>query len=166
MKTFIIAAISADGFIGQHEGHNSIDWTSPEDKKLFVRLTKEAGIMVMGSRTFQTIGRALPGRRTIVLTNHPETITAEGIEASSETPQQLVSRLHTEGMQALAICGGANVYAQFMQAGLVNELYLTIEPVVFGTGVPLFASKLATQLQLLEHTPLNDNAVLLHYKVV
>jgi dihydrofolate reductase len=61
MKVFVIAALSADGFIAQAEDHVA-DWTGTEDKKLFVQLTKEAGIMVMGSKTLATIGRALPGR--------------------------------------------------------------------------------------------------------
>ncbi|MEK7152944.1 MAG: dihydrofolate reductase, partial [Patescibacteria group bacterium] len=84
--------LTADGFIGRDASHLS-DWTSPEDKKLFIRLTKEAGVMVMGSRTFATIGRALPGRKTIVYTSKPEDFVMEGVEATSETPADLVARL-------------------------------------------------------------------------
>jgi dihydrofolate reductase len=164
MNVFLIAAVTADGFIGRHSAHNA-DWTSKEDKKLFVQLTKAAGVMVMGSRTFKTIGRALPERRMIVLTSQPDTITAEGVEVTSESPQELVQRLRAEGVQNLAVCGGAAVYAQFMEANLVDELYLTVEPLLFGTGVPLFASDLDVALTLLKTEKLNDNAVLLHYRV-
>jgi dihydrofolate reductase len=164
MKVFIIAAITADGFIGRSAEHLA-DWTSPEDKKLFVRLTKEAGTMIMGSRTFVTIGRALPGRRMLVLTSKPELIMTDGVEPVSETPTDLVRRLEAEGATALAVCGGASVYRQFMQAGVVTELYLTVEPVLFGTGVTLFDQALETRLQLLETSQLNDNTVLLHYAV-
>ena len=109
MNVFIIAAITVDGFIGRDANHLA-DWTSPEDKKLFVKLTKQAGIIVMGSRTFATIGRALPGRRTIVYTSHPESITAEGVEATSEAPADLLARLEREGATGVAICGGASIY--------------------------------------------------------
>nr|AIA18278.1 Dihydrofolate reductase [uncultured bacterium] len=163
MKTFIIAAITADGFIGRTSSHHA-DWTGKADKKLFVEKTKEAGVMVMGSRTFATIGRALPGRRTIVYTSKPETITVDGVEATNEPPAQLISRLANEGASGVAICGGATIYSLFMEAGLVDELYLTVIPTVFGQGVPLFANPVEQHLELLENRDLGDGAILLHYK--
>ena len=164
MKVFLVAAITADGFIGRDSGHLA-DWTSPEDKKLFVRLTKQAGTMVMGSKTFATIGRALPGRKTIVYTGKPDEFNVEGVEATNESPIELVARLENEGIEALAVCGGASIYALFMNAGVVDELYLTIEPLLFGTGVPLFSDQLDCKLSLLELDKLNEHSVLLHYAV-
>ncbi len=164
MRIFIVAALTADGFIGRTSGHTA-DWTGGEDKKVFVRLTKEAGVIVMGSRTFATIGRALPGRRNIVLTSRPEEITTEGIEATNEAPADLVRRLANEGVEAIAICGGATVYDAFMQEGLVDEIYLTYVPTLFGQGVPLFKDTLSTQLELAEETRLSDGGVLVHYIV-
>src|SRR5262245_4335105 len=131
MKVFMIAAITADGFIGRSSGH-SADWTGGADKKLFVGLTKEAGVMVMGSRTFATIGRALPGRRNIVYTSQPDKIQAGGVETTSEAPAELIKRLEGEGAAGLAVCGGATIYDLFIRAGVVDELYLTVVPVLFG----------------------------------
>nr|AIA16844.1 Dihydrofolate reductase [uncultured bacterium]AIA16927.1 Dihydrofolate reductase [uncultured bacterium] len=163
MKTFIIAAVTADGFIGRDSGHTA-DWTGGADKKEFVRLTKEAGVVVMGARTFATIGRALPGRRTIVYTTKPEEITAEGVETTNESPRQLLARLEQEGAHAVAICGGATIYDLFMREGLVDELYLTIVPIVFGQGIQLFTGELRAGLDLLEAKQLADSTILLHYK--
>lgn len=163
MKTVLIAAITADGFIGRTAEHLA-DWTGGADKKLFVQVTKEAGIMVMGARTFATIGRALPGRRTIVYTNHPEQITAGGVETTSEPPTEIVARLKAESATGLAICGGASIYSLFMQAGVVDELYLTMAPVLFGTGVHLFTQSLDCKLALLTSKQLDNNTILLHYK--
>lgn len=162
MKTFIIAAVSADGFIGRDSRHTA-DWTGKEDKKIFVQLTRDAGVVIMGSNTFRTIGRALPGRRTIVLTHDPKSLAIPGIESTSETPADLLARLKKENCHAVAICGGASVYNAFMQAGLVDELYLTVVPRLFGNGQPLFGGSLDIPLQLLESTSLPDGAVLLHY---
>jgi dihydrofolate reductase len=164
MKVFIIAAQSQDGFIARST-HELADWTTSEDKKVFVRLTKAAGTMVMGSTTFHTIGRALPGRRTIVYTHHPETITVPEVETTSETPQALVKRLASEGAKELAICGGSAIYTLFMKAGLVDELYITVVPVVFGGGVPLFTEPIADELVLLDSEQLTDEVVLHHYAV-
>lgn len=162
MKTFIVAAVTADGFIGKTAGHLA-DWTSPEDKRLFVRLTKRAGVMVMGARTFATIGRALPGRRTIVYTHHPERITAEGVETTAEPPAELVKRLKAEGAQGLAICGGAGIYTQFLQAEAVDELHLTIEPILFGEGIKLIDEPAQTTMSLIHFEPLNQHTIYLHY---
>ena len=164
MNVFIIAAITIDGFIGRSSGHIA-DWTGKADKQVFVRITKEAGVVVMGSRTFATIGRALPGRRTIVYTSNPEKINADGVETTNETPADLLDRLNKEGAKGVAICGGATIYSLFMDSGLVNEMYLTIVPVLFGQGVPLFDSSLDVKLHLHKSTPLKDDALLLHYGI-
>ena len=165
MNIILIAALTADGFIGRTSGHTA-DWTSKEDKQLFVKVTKQAGTIVMGSKTFQTIGRALPERRMIVLTSRPADYDVENVEFTAESPTALVSRLETEGVTELAVCGGAQVYHAFMNADLVGELYLTVEPVLFGTGVTLFAGELETNLQLKQTQKLNENVVLLRYKVL
>ncbi len=165
MNVILIAAITADGFIGRTSGH-AADWTSNEDKKLFVKVTKDAGCMVMGSRTFETIGRALPGRRNIVLTSRPQDYDTAGVEFTPESPHALVERLEGEGQKSLAVCGGAHVYHQFMQSGLVTELYLTVEPVLFGSGVKLFADELDVSLELISSEKLNDDVILLRYKVI
>lgn len=164
MKVFIIAALTADGFIGRDGGH-SADWTGGEDKKVFVRLTKEAGVMIMGSRTFATIGRALPGRRNIVYTSRPDEITAENVETTNEAPAELLARLKQEGANAVAICGGATIYDLFMREGLVDELYLTYVPLIFGQGITLFTGELSSKLELQEETKLPDGAILMHYIV-
>ncbi len=164
IKTFIIAAVTADGFIGRGSSH-TVDWTGGEDKKVFVRLTKEAGVMVMGRRTLDTIGRALPGRRTIVYSRDPASVTVEGVEATAEDPKALIERLEREGAHAVAICGGATIYDLFMQAGVVDELYLTVSPLLFGQGLPLLMHEFSVPLRLLSSTPLGDGAVLLHYAV-
>lgn len=165
MKVFIIAAISADGYIAK--GANDLaDWTSAEDKKLFVKLTKQAGVMVMGATTLATIGRALPGRRTIVYTTHPEDINIDGVEPTAEDPKLLLDRLEKTGANAVAICGGRSIYTLFMRENLVDEIYLTVEPTVFGAGIGLFSAGLDAKLSLIESTKLNKDAVLLHYQVI
>jgi dihydrofolate reductase len=168
MKVFLIAAISVDGYIARSPDQPA-DWTSNEDKKLFVRLTKEAGWMVMGSRTYATIGRALPGRQTIIYTNHPETLTGTNdpaVQTTNEDPAELVKRLSADGVEQLAVCGGAQIYRMFAAAGLLDELYLTVEPQAFGTGISLFDAQLDLRLELMDDTKLNEDVILLHYRVV
>lgn len=165
MKVFLIAALTADGFIARHQDHGA-DWTSLEDKKLFVELTKQAGTIVMGSRTFATIGRALPGRKIIVYTSQTTESGIDGVEMTSESPGVLLKRLEAAGEQTLAVCGGATIYRQFLAAGMVDELYLTVEPILFGSGINLFDQPIDANLELIRTWQLNDSTVAMHYKVV
>jgi dihydrofolate reductase len=167
VKVVLIAAITVDGFIGKTADHLA-DWTGGADKKLFVQVTKEAGTMVMGSTTFATIGRALPGRKTIVYTSKPKKIKVEGVETTQESPAKLVARLEKEGATGLAVCGGATIYAQFMAAGVVDELYISVAPTLFGTGIPLFSGDedVRQRLKLLDQQLLDDNTIMMHYKTI
>lgn len=166
MKVFIIAALTADGFIARDSSHMA-DWTEKEDKQLYVRLTKESGVMVMGSRTFDTIGRALPGRKTIVYTTHAEKYQGiENVETTAELPEELVKRLQAEGYRSVAICGGTQIYTTFMQAKVVTDLYLTIAPVLFGTGIQLLNKSFNSQLALNALEKLGANSIAAHYSIV
>lgn len=168
MKVFIIAAMSADGFIGQEAGQSSLEWRSKADAKFFIERTKQAGVMVMGSTTYKTfrVRKAPPVRRLIVYTSRPENISGENVETTDEKPADLIERLSREGLRELAVCGGAQINTLFLRSGLVDEIYLTVEPVLFGSGVPLFSEALGQKLRLLESRALAENTLLLHYDVV
>lgn len=162
MKVFIIAALTADGYIGRTTNHTA-DWTSKEDKQIFVTLTKEARVMVMGANTFDTIGRALPGRKTIVYTTRPDEYRGDDIEATKEDPTVLIKRLENEGYDSVAICGGAQIYNLFLQSGLVTDLYITYAPHLFGQGISLLSSHAETSLKLESVEKLGEDSIFAHY---
>lgn len=169
MKVFIAATMTVDGFIGESTAHHTMDWRSKSDGRSFSRLVTWAGVMVMGSTTYNTfkVKRAPFGQRLIVYSHHPENVTpGENVEASNEVPRALVERLGAEGYKGLAICGGMQINTLFWEAGVVDELYLTVEPHVFGKGVPLLDTAVAARLELLDTTTHHDGAVRLHYAVV
>lgn len=163
MKTFIIAALTADGFIAKSSSHLA-NWTSKEDKDFFTKLTKKAGVIVMGLNTYKTIGRPLPQRQNIVYA--PLTERISGVEITQRDPKELLDRFERQGQKEIAIIGGANIYTQFLKAGLIDEIYLTIEPLMFGQGMNLLAEELDVKLELKNTKKINDNAVLLRYKVI
>lgn len=163
MKTTLIAALSADGYIGKSSAHLA-DWSSKEDKKLFIELTKRAGVIIMGRNTYDTIGKALPGRLNIVYTSRP--LNEPDIQTTTEPPTELLKRLEKEGYTEVAVCGGQAIYDLFLGEGLVDELSLTIEPVLFGTGLSLSYTAREVSLNLIEYKKLNDDTLNLHYKVI
>ncbi len=167
MHTILVAAVTANGFIARSTNELA-DWTSKEDKKFFVEETKKAGVMIMGRTTFATIGKALPGRLIVVLTEKPEEVqVVEGsVETASGDLKTILESLEQRGYASCVIAGGSNVYSQFLNAGLVNELALTFEPVMFTDGVRL-AEKLERELHLEVKSveKLGEKGVLVRYLV-
>lgn len=163
MHVFIIAAISSDGCIAKTQHHPAV-WTSKEDKKRFVQLTKRAGVVIMGSTTFQTLPRPLKDRLMIVYSRSQK---FEGVETTSDNPKELLKKLETRGFTEVAICGGSEIYSLFMEAGVVDSIYLSIEPIMFGTGIHLFKRSLEEINLLLQKSSTHQNGtVFLDYTVV
>ncbi len=171
MKVFIIAALSLDGFIAQEKRQSSIRWTSQEDQEHFQQATHEAGVIVMGSTTFATIGFPLPNRLNIVYSSKNKADFIAHYDLNEEQvqrlcvvslePTQLIESLQEEGFEQVAICGGSSIYTQFLQAGVVDELRLTIEPLLFGSGIKFFTQELKQKLKLKSQIQLNDRGTLL-----
>ena len=170
MQVSLIAAISADGFIAQDPRVPSTTWTSREDAHWFTQKTKEIGACIMGRKTFATIGKPLAGRLTVVLTGEKTLgvpLEAGVLEVYSGQPEELLESLAKRRFSAAAICGGASVYTQFMQKGLVDRLFITVEPIVFGDGVRLFNQSFADlRLKLVATHPLSAQSIVLEYQVV
>lgn len=167
MEVFAIAAVSADGKVAEKEDQNSLDWTSKEDLQFFVKKTKEAGCLVMGRKTYDTIGKPLNGRLNVIMTRDTsgrENIDGELLWTSAE-PKEILEDLKARGFEKVAIAGGANIYDLFLSAGLVTDLYLTVEPVLFGKGTPLVRDVDRIDLELVESEKLGEHAMMLHYKV-
>jgi dihydrofolate reductase len=161
MQTFIIAALSADGYIARDEKHAAL-WTSKEDKRRFIELTKRAGVVVMGSTTYATLPRPLKERVNVV---YSRSKTYEGAETTQKTPHELLAELRERGFKEVAICGGSYIYTLFMEAKVVDKLYLTIEPIIFGSGVRLFNKDLTNHLKLVACGQTESGTLLLEYDV-
>lgn len=164
MIVLLLAATSTDGFIAQAEGQSSFDWTSKEDKAFFVAKTKEIGTVIMGRKTFETFGKPLKGRRLIVMTRSRISPPSQ-VEFTSESPRDLLARLEREGVTGVVIAGGAEIYARFLNDGLVNDVLLTVEPVTFGSGTLLAPGFDLTRLELVSEEPLGP-ATLKRYKLL
>ncbi len=117
----IIAAVAENGVIG-HD--NDMPWRLPSDLKHFKAVTLGKPV-VMGRRTFQSIGRPLPGRPNIVVSRNGD-FSAEGIEvvSSLEAGLERGRALAAEaGAGEVMVIGGGNLYAQAM--GVADRLYIT-----------------------------------------
>ncbi len=117
----IIAAVAENGCIGIN---NQLPWYLPEDLKYFRRLTT-GGVVIMGRKTYESIGKPLPNRTNIVISRkagyHPEGIkVASSLEDALDLAAQ-VSEIN--GIDDVFVIGGAQIYA--LALPLANRLYLT-----------------------------------------
>lgn len=158
-------ATTADGKIAKDKNQLA-DWTSKEDKRLFVETSKEFGIIMMGENTFRTFPKPLPGRLNVVFSrNGGEDI--EGLLRYVQgEPETVLADLEKLGYKKALLGGGAFLNSLFLKKKLISEIILTIEPKIFGTGISLFSEDLEADLVLLENRQLNENTVMLRYKLI
>ena len=103
-------------------------------------------------------------RLNIVYTRSGETY--EGAESTSIEPKELIDSLESRGFSEVSICGGSSIYTLFLKAGLVDTIYLTIEPILFGKGISIFNEQLELKLELQGETKTEAGTIFLEYKVI
>lgn len=166
MKVTLLMALTADGLIGRDDAHLT-DWTASEDKKLFKSFTQKAGVVIMGSKTFETLDRPLPGRKVVILTRRKDRKTPwDNVEFTDLSPGNLLKSLEAGGYAHAVISGGATINALFAKQGLIDDVILTYSPVIFGSGIPLFKGDVSMDLALIKVSRMGDNLIYAHYKVV
>jgi dihydrofolate reductase len=115
MTISIIAALSRNGVIG---ADNRLPWRLPEDLARFKRLTLEHSV-IMGRKTFESIGKPLPKRRNIVLTRNATNLPA-GVTVARSLDEAFEL---TSGEEEVFVAGGAEIYRQTLERA--NRMYLT-----------------------------------------
>ncbi len=115
MRLSVIAAMSANRVIGSN---NDLPWRLPADLKRFKSLTMEHHL-IMGRKTFESIGRPLPGRTTVVIT-HQTDYAPEGVLVALSVEQALQM---AAGDDEVFVAGGAQIYQQVLPRA--DRLYLT-----------------------------------------
>ena len=121
MLVTIVVAMDRNRLIGDGD---RLPWRLPADLRRFKSLTMGKSI-VMGRRTHESIGRALPGRRNIVLSRNRD-FRAEGCEVLADLGTALE---RAEDADEVMIVGGAQIYAQALP--LTGRMHLTLVDAVF-----------------------------------
>jgi len=160
----MMMAITVDGKIAKDKTQFA-DWTSREDKKLFVELSKLHGVVMMGENTFKTFPAPLKDRLNVVFSedSHEE---ISGVKWVKGEPSEVLNDLEKMGYKSALLGGGSFLNSLFLEKKLINEIVLTIEPKIFGSGLSLFNRDLDVNLKLLEVKNLNDNTLMLRYQVL
>jgi len=145
----VYIATSLDGYIAREDG--SLDWldeanaTAPEGEDFGFRAFMESvDAMVMGRKTYEKVlsfGQWPYGETPVVVMSRnaisfPKELPKE-VSHSSEAPRDLFDRLSGDGIKHVYVDGGATIQG-FLADGLVDEITVTVIPVILGGGIPLF----------------------------
>jgi dihydrofolate reductase len=180
MKVVLINAISIDGRTAKGT-KDPIDWTSKEDKKFFAEETKKAGVVIMGSNTFKAIGKTLSGRLNIVFSSKAKSYksTLGILEFTNQKPEVVLKDLKKRGFEKVMLIGGSTLNTSFfmliggstlntsfLKKDLIDEIWLTIEPVLLGEGLSLFKNtEYSGKIKLISVNRLGDKSVVLKYNL-
>ena len=166
MNVQLLMVTTVDGIIAKSSSER-VDWSGEADKKYFVDLTKKAGVMIMGSNTYDTIGFPLPNRKNIVMTrNTSRTSDDDNLIFTQKTASEILKDLEQEGYKDVALIGGSTINSLFADENLITEIHLTIAPHVFGTGLSIFDREVDMNLELKEHKKIGDDHMLMIYNVL
>lgn len=147
-KISVFIATSIDGYIAKQNG--DIDWLTKfslptdenEDKDCgFSKFFTDIDVLVMGRNTYEVVSDFDPwpydGKRVVVLSSTLTSV-CEKAELFKGDLLSLVEKLHADGSKHIYVDGGATI-SQFLNMGLIDQMIISIIPIVLGAGIPLFS---------------------------
>ena len=184
MRFTVIAAITIDGKIAKHENHLT-DWTSKEDKEFMHSELDKCDVIVVGNNTYKTAEKQLSKRKCIVITRSVKNIEKKNKNITYLNPDNMNileyiknNNYKTQETRSVSgrkngktvfreiiILGGTQTYSYFLKKDLIDEMYITVEPIIFGAGLSLFDCGIDyKRYRLISTKQLNNKGtVLLHY---
>jgi dihydrofolate reductase len=167
MKTILIFVSSLDGKVTKWGEPNVRLWSSHQDQDYYKMVWNDSKLIVMGSTTFNAdTFNPSPDHQIIIMTSDPNkyknAVVPGQIEFTNETPVELNTRFIKKGYQQMLVVGGPHVATSFLMEQLIDELWLTIEPKIFGMGYNFATdAKLDINLRLIQSEKVNDQGTLI-----
>lgn len=162
-------AISLDGFIAKLNGDSS-SWVSQADEKRYQDEVKRCGAVIVGKTTydqykddFDAYGKDV----TVFVCTSKNSTDGDSVKFLNGSAEEIIGEITNYGFDELVVCGGGEVNGMLAHASLVDEIVISVQPVVLGEGIPLFGShRPHLNLQLLSVNQDIEGVVQNHYKVV
>jgi dihydrofolate reductase len=162
--------MTVNGYIAKENDDTSfvsdIEWNN------FKIMINKVSNMIIGSRTYEIVRsndelKNLDSIKVVVVTNNDSFKVSNPNHLIANSPKEALSILEKQGFNEALVAGGGKLNASFASENLIDEIYLDIEPIVFGRGIKLFAEKdFEAKLKLLETKELSADEIQLHYKVL
>ncbi len=169
MEVILLMAQTLDGKIARMN-NQFVDWSGIFDKAFFTYETKKAGAVIMGSRTFSTIGKPLKDRMNIIITrddskNYRGDNRGDGFEFMRFEPTEIFRCLSFCNYRRAFLIGGSEINTLFAKKRLIDKVYISIIPKIFGNGLSTFNEDLDIDLIFQSNTIFPDGTALLKYDV-
>jgi len=172
MNTTLFLSVSIDGLIADQQGIPAFPDGAWED---WCALVNDTGNVIAGRTSFEQLqGDPMNDQTASAL--HPQhkiVLSTRDIDAGdsgwqhARSPAQALSMLEEAGVNEAIVGGGRAVAHAFMQAQLIDQIVIDLQPVAFGSGTPVFGDTIEmASLKLLNTTPLNEDALRLRYQVL
>ena len=166
MKVVLNMAVTINGHIAKLD--NNTDWVSEEEWNGWLKNVEEAGNLILGRKTYEQMLKG--GELEDVKEVKVVVVSRRGYKTDLPnhtvvaTPQDAINQFLEEDMVVLG--GGGDLNASFLKEGLVDEVYIDIEPIMFGSGIGLaYGEEFETKLKYLGIKNITDDCIQLHYKV-
>jgi dihydrofolate reductase len=166
--------MSLDGCLTRHQNPGT-GFASAADHEFFRAALQTFDCSLSGRRTYEagreSILRARTGSRLqMVLTSTPERFEADALadhlEFRNAGASTVLGELENRGRTRCALLGGARLYTEACVQGLLDELWITLEPVVFGQGTRMFEGVVDFNFELVSSEPLSAHTLLVKYRRV
>jgi dihydrofolate reductase len=162
-------ATTLNGLVATEEGDSN--WTSEAHEQKSKEMRKEIGNVIMGRTTYEALVEAkefpYPDCLNVVMTREaPKSEPMKNVVFTDKSCEEVLEDLAKQGFDSALLIGGGELSGSFMADGLIDEIYLTVEPLTFGEGVKLFGGGFfRRELDLLEVSKISDTQAQLHYRV-
>lgn len=167
MRVILYMAITPNGFIAKL--NDDTDWISSQEWDCYSAFIRVAGNLIVGHRTYEILTKQpgfseLKNVKLVVVSTQQVQLIASNHQTAS-TPADALSLFQNE--ETVVVAGGGALNASFLEQNLVDEIYLDIEPIIFGSGIQIFHGKeFQKKLELLEIKHITNSEIQLHYKIV
>ena len=167
MKVGLYLASSLNGFITR--GIDDSDWV--DDWEIFTSKIKEYRCIVMGRKTYESAEKLFPYENAlnIVLTSSAIVSTDERKYVFLKAkPQEVIKYVQDKGFDQILLIGGTDTVTDFLSQNLVNDIFITFHPYLFGNGKKIFNDipNFETKLKLVSSTQLKPGLLTLHYQTI
>jgi len=173
MKTILIFVSTLDGKITKWGDPKIRSWSSKNDQDYFDTIWNDTRVVIMGSGTYNPDPvKPSSEHLFIVMTRQQDKYQMEEragqLEFTGDSPSFLIKRFEKEGEEKILVVGGPHIATAFLKEQLIDELWLTIEPKIFGIGAGFVTEeKLDIDLNLLSSEKINDQGTLItKYRVI
>ena len=140
MNVILYMATSINGLITS--GQDDSDWVSETDWAEFDALMKNCGIMVMGRKTYEIFGEdfTCEGAVNVVMTSNKkltEGNNQDDVVFTNKSPKDVLEMAKDMGFENIMLIGGEKLNTSFIKENLVDEVWISVHPVLIGSGLGL-----------------------------